>query len=98
MRIQSITEVNTQQFTNPHVMQTAGYASTGKEAPLMSFKDHLRAQVQESKPVATPQNDDGYAANLVIGYCLPQWVTPLAVTVSPELRNRVRAKDPLSEL
>ena len=54
MRVQSISEVNTNRQENPFPTQTAGYAVNGKQTPGSTFEDYFkRYSLQASAPVIT---------------------------------------------
>ena len=93
MRIQSITEVNTNLQPNPFFAQSAGSASTGKSASRLSFEDCLRSQIQESRTIAVTRNAEWHAGSLLMGY----YLLPGASS-KPELKLRARAYESPSDL
>ena len=93
MRIQSVTEVNTNYQSNPYYFHGAGSATTGKSASRNSFEECLRSQIQDSRTTALSRNAEWYAGSLLMGY----YMLP-GVTFRPELKLRARAYESPSDL
>ena len=92
MRIQAITEVNTQQQYPSH-MQNTDSKAVGKSESLGSFKEHLRLQIQDSKAPTATRKAEVVAVNSLWGYLIPQGLSP-----KPEQKIKTRAYVSLSNL
>ena len=91
MRIQSITEANTNQQFNPQTIHNDEYKLTWKSASLTSFKDYLKSQIQDDGGSARVGNNEYQAASAVWGLCM------LQLPIRPELKLRARAYDSMSD-
>ena len=92
MRIQSITEANTNQQFNPYAIQKTDFTNNEKSASLTSFKDYLKSQIQDDGGLARSGDTDNESVVAVWGYYMPQWVP-----TKPELKLRTRAYDSMSD-
>ena len=93
MRIQSITDVNTQQQPNPFSTQKADSITAGKNASLVSFKECLRSQMQDVKAPAATRKAELSAVSYLWSYIRPQ-----RVSHKPEVKAKTSAYAPLSDL
>ena len=93
MRIESVKEVNTQQQQYPFFVPKVGSVTAGHSASLVSFKECLRTQIQDTKVPAVTRN-----AELVTASSLWNFLVPRGATQKPETRLKARAYLPLSDL
>ena len=98
MRIQSIKEVNTQQQQNPFFMQIAGSGTDGHSASLVSFKECLRAQLQDVKSPEVTRKAESVTASSLWNFLMPREVAKKSVTQKPEMKPKARAYLSLSDL
>ncbi|MCL2462490.1 MAG: hypothetical protein FWF44_07485 [Defluviitaleaceae bacterium] len=94
MRIEAITKINTSKQYNPGVSKPAGILTAGKSAPLVSFEECLRAQIQDVRSQAKTCEMEGQAAKLFGGF---QMISP-GIPFKTELRLRARGYEPMSDL
>jgi len=92
MRIQAITEVNTNLQPNPYSSRSSGSGTTGKSISHISFAECLRTQIQENKTLAINSHAQWQAGSLLMGfYMLP------GVTFRPEQKIKASAYDSPSD-
>jgi len=92
MRVQSITEVNTQQQPNPFFVQSASSATAGKITSLVSFEECLKSQIQNNRAPAMTKNAETLAVSSLSGYVMPH-----RLLHRPDLKPKARAYAPLSD-
>jgi len=92
MRIQSITEANTQQQQNPFLMKNADLMAADKSATQASFRDCLRSQILDFKAPAATRKAELVAVSSLWGYLTSKGVSP-----NPEQKPKTRAFVSLSE-
>ena len=94
MRIQSITETNTQQQYNPHIVQNIGHAQAVNNVSQISFEECLRSQIQDNGVPAMIRKTELWIANVGFdGYNIPQ-----GVSLRPEAKHSLRDYKSLSEV
>ena len=93
MRIQSISEVNTNLQPNPFITQNTDSALAGRQASLISFEECLRAQIQDYKAPQMTKKAEMQAMNFSWGYHLPQ-----GSQLKPDLKLRARAYESPSDM
>jgi len=95
MRIQSVTEVNTNLQQNPYISQRADLATIGKNASLDSFKECLRSQIQDSRVPAVTRRAEMAAAGALWNCIIPQRASSRP---KPEMKHKIRAYTSPSDL
>jgi len=87
MRIQSVTEVNTNQQQNPYIPKKTDSATIGKNASFGSFKDCLKPYVQDSKVHTVTHKAELTAAGALMSCFIPQRAT---LRPKPEMKQKIR--------
>ena len=91
MRIQSITESNTNRQSNPFAVQNVDHASSNKNASQKSFKECLKTQIQDDGGPAKNGVAEQHDVVALMGCYMPQWVP-----IKPEMKIRARDYYPVS--
>ena len=95
MRIQHVTDVNTNHQQNPYITKKADAETLGKNASLGSFKECLRSYVQDPRAPAVTQKAEMMAAGALWNGLITQRTS---LRSKPEMKQKIRVYTSLPDL